>query len=233
MSHLFHPRLPRTARIDLAWLAVVGGVFATCNAAAEPADYALDPVHTRVLFEIGHAGLSQAVGTVSGSTGTLRFDPEDWNSARIEAQVPLDRLELGDAKWNRAALANSLLDAGDHPLATFTSTRVEAIDASHARVFGALTLRGVTQETQLDVTLNALKRHPLPPFRRTVGFSATTTISRTAFGLIASPALIGDDVQLRIEAEATRMSSRKRKPDGRGADDEKGAPDAPGTPQPR
>src|SRR3546814_20571469 len=42
-------------------------------------------------------------------------------------------------------------------------------------------------------------------FRSTVGFSATTTISREAFGIDAWPTVIVDEVALRIEAEAQRV----------------------------
>jgi len=181
-------------------------------ALAAPAQYALDPVHTRVLFAIEHAGFSKALGTVSGSTGTLAFDPDDWRSARLDARVPLQRLDLGDDKWNRAALARNLVDGERFPEARFVSTRIEPIDATHAKVFGTLTLHGVSREIALDVTLNALKRHPLPPFRRTVGFSATTTLQRADFGITAWPSVIGATVDLRIEAEATREGRAEAEP---------------------
>lgn len=174
-------------------------------AAAEPARYTIDPVHTRVMFSLSHAGYSQAIGTVSGSTGTLVFDPDDWRSARVQVEVPLARLDLGNEKWNAAALGSGLLDGKDHPVARFVSTRVEPVDATHAAVFGTLTLRGKTREVKLDVTLNQVKRYPLPPFRHVAGFSATTTIDRRDFGIDAwSNRVIGDRVELRIEAEATR-----------------------------
>ena len=172
--------------------------------AAGPQAYAIDPVHTRVAFFIDHAGFSKAIGTVSGSTGTLVFDRDDWSTARLDVRVPVSRLDLGDAKWNSAALAANLLDGQRHPDAHFVSSRIEPVDADHARVCGDLTLRGVTRPQCLDVTLNALKRHPLPPFRRTAGFSATATLSRADFGITAWKNVIGDEVQLRIEAEATR-----------------------------
>ncbi|MBN6149567.1 polyisoprenoid-binding protein [Xanthomonas sp. AmX2] len=182
----------------------------SATALAAPAQYALDPVHTRVLFAIEHAGFSKALGTVSGSSGTLVFDPDDWTSARLQAQVPLQRLDLGDEKWNRAALARNLLDGERYPEARFVSTRIEPIDATHARVFGELSLHGVSREIALEVTLNALKRHPLPPFRRTVGFSATATLQRADFGIDAWPSMIGATVELRIEAEATRQGRAER-----------------------
>ncbi|WP_093138589.1 YceI family protein [Pseudoxanthomonas sp. GM95] len=173
-------------------------------ASAASATYQLDPVHTRVLFAISHAGFSQAMGTVSGSTGLLQFDPDDWSQSRVEVTVPLDRADLGDPAWNKAVAAGNLLDSKDHSQATFVSTRVVGIDATHAHVIGNLTLHGVTREVTLEVTFNQLKRHPLPPFRRTAGFSATTTISRADFGITAWKSVIGDAVQLTIQAEATR-----------------------------
>ena len=87
------------------------------------------------------------------------------------------------------------------------STRVEPVDNQHALVHGLLTLHGVAREVTLDVTFNALKRHPLPPFRRTVGFSASTTINRADFDIDAWKSVIGDEVELRLEVEAVR--SRK------------------------
>ncbi|KQY51026.1 YceI family protein [Lysobacter sp. Root494] len=172
--------------------------------AAGPETYALDPVHTRVVFLVEHAGFSRAMGAISGSSGTLRFDRDDWRDAQLDVTVPLTRLDLGDAKWNAAALAGNLLDGKRYPEARFVSTQVEAIDADHARACGDLTLHGVTGPVCMDVTFNALKRHPLPPFRRTAGFSATATLSRKAFGIDAWPSVIGDEVKLLIEAEAVR-----------------------------
>ncbi|AOD14344.1 YceI family protein [Xanthomonas fragariae] len=179
-------------------------VVTSLAASAAPVRYALDPVHTRVLFAVEHSGFSKALGTVSGSNGTLVFDPDDWAAARLDVTVPLRRADLGDAKWNDATLARNLLDAERFPDAHFVSTRVEASGQNHAKVTGNLTLRGVSRPVTLEVTLNVLKRHPLPPFRRTAGFSATATLSRAEFGIDAWKSMIGDTVELRIEAEAVR-----------------------------
>jgi polyisoprenoid-binding protein YceI len=190
---------------NLAWWCLLGACLPLA-ALADPVDYHLDPVHTRVLFAVSHAGFSHALGTVSGSTGALVFDPDDWSTTKLSVSVPLARLDLGDPKWNKAVGARNLLDVAEHPVATFVSSRIEPKDAQHAAVCGTLTLRGVGQDVCLDVTFNQLKHHPMPPFRRTAGFSATATLSRKAFGIDAWPTVIGDEVELRIEAEAVRGS---------------------------
>ena len=199
MTHR-RPSCPWTRPLLAGWLLALAAIAQ----AKEPPTYSLDPVHTRVMFAVEHAGFSHAIGTVSGSTGTLVFDPQDWTQARLDVRVPLTKLDLGDTKWNTAALAGNLLDGKQYPEAHFVSTRIEPIDADHARVHGNLSLHGVTREVTLEVKLNALKRHPLPPFRRTAGFSATTTLKRSDFGITSWKSVIGDEVELRIEAEATR-----------------------------
>ena len=171
-------------------------------ALAQVQGFRLDPVHTRVMFSIDHAGYSAALGTVSGSSGLLVFDPADWSSARLDVSVPLRRLDLGDAAWNRAA--RRMLDAGTHPVARFISTAIEPVDTNHARACGTLYLHGSQQPLCLDVTFNQARREPLPPFHEVAGFSATASLQRSAFGLDQWRGMIGDAVELRIEAEAIR-----------------------------
>lgn len=198
-------------------------------AAAQVGGYRLDPVHTRIVFAIEHAGYSQAIGTVSGSIGQLAFDPDDWHSARLSVEVPLQRLDMGDADWTRAVIARRFLDVARYPVARFVSSSVEPIDAGNidsastgarraasaqahmedrtprqARVCGTLSLHGIDRPLCMDVTFNQLKRYPLPPFRSTIGFSATAMLKRSDFGINAWQSLVGDEVQLRIEAEAVR-----------------------------
>ncbi len=191
--------------------------------------YQLDPVHTRVMFAVEHAGFSSALGTVSGSTGQLQFDPDDWSTARLEVSVPLHRLDLGDEKWNQAVRAGNMLDTEQFPTATFISTRIEPIDPGHASIYGNLTLHGISKEVKLEVTFNALKRHPLPPFRRTAGFSATATLSRADFGIDAWKSVIGDRVELRLEVEATRTRTRKDDADEATDSDDNGPESIPTT----
>lgn len=208
--------MPRLLRHVIASLLAAAGL---ANAQAE--SFELDPVHTRVAFRIDHAGFSKAIGTFSGTTGQLRFDPRDWSTATLEVSIPLASLGIGDDGWRDKVLGRTFLDAGQQPAARFVSTRVEPGEPDRARVHGELTLRGVTREVVLDVQLNALKRHPLT-LRRTAGFSATGTLRRSDFGMDAWRRLVGDEVELMIEAEAvrTRRDSPSPTPEPADADQE-------------
>lgn len=207
--------MPLTLRL---WLALTLAISAA-PAVARTEVFQLDPVHTRVAFLVDHAGLSRAIGSFSGAHGQLQLDPDDWTTARLEVTVPLASLDLGDADWRAKVLEPAFLDATAHPEAHFVSSRVEPTGENRAKVTGQLTIRGVRQEFVMEVRLNALKRHPIT-FRRTAGFSATGRLSRRSFGLTTWPNVIGDEVELLIESEATRDREPTPKGDAPDADQE-------------
>lgn len=202
------PRMPptdRPCRIDRRAALLLGIVLSAAlpAEAREPPAWRIDPTHSRVVFDVEHAGFSYTLGVLSGPTGRLRYDPKTWDGAGVEARLPLSRLDFGNERWNRTMLGRRWFDAGSHPEIVFRSTRVEPIDATHAKLHGELTVRGTTAPVVLDLRRNAVQRHPLT-LRRTAGFSATAELDRRAFGLDASPDLIGSAVRVRIEVEAIR-----------------------------
>ena len=97
-------------------------------------------------------------------------------------------------------LTPKFFDAKKYPTATFTSTRVVAVDASHLKVTGDLALHGVTRPVTLDVTLNKVGAVPMMK-SKVIGFDATTTFPRSAYGLGMGVPMVGDDVTLRITTE--------------------------------
>jgi polyisoprenoid-binding protein YceI len=56
----------------------------------------------------------------------------------------------------------------------------------------------------LDAKLNKLAPHPFRPTLEVAGFSATTTIDRTAFGMDKYAPAVGTEVKVRIETEFNR-----------------------------
>ena len=200
-------------RLQLVSLLLLAAVLAPMPAMAKMEDFELDPVHTRIAFQVSHAGLSNPIGTFSGTTGTLSFDEDDWTTAQLTVSIPITTLDLGDANWQKKILDPTFFNSTKYPEAHFVSNRIERTGEHAAQVTGELTMHGVTRPVTLSVTLNALKRHPLT-FKRTAGFSATGKLSRKDFGMDAWSSLVGDEVSLIIEAEAVRGG---KKPDSESA----------------
>ncbi len=196
----------------LSWSLLLTLFAAAPQLRAATETYAIDPVHTRVGFQVSHAGFSNPLGSFSGSHGQLDFDADDWTTAKVDVIVPITTLDLGDANWDKKILDPTFFNAKKFPEARFVSTQVEKTGETTARITGELTLLGQVHPVILNATFNALKRHPLT-LRRTVGFSATATLSRAAFGMAAWKNLVGDEVRVIIELEATRQRSETKESD--------------------
>ncbi len=192
-------------RPALAALLLVCGIAMSAQPVqAALAEWRIDPTHSRVIFNVNHAGFSYSLGVLSGPEGQIRFDPDGWDGAEVDVSLPMARLDFGDERWNRTMAGRRWFDVSNHPQARFRSTRIEPIDNDNARLHGELTVAGQTTAVVLELRRNAVKRHPLT-LRRTAGFSATATLDRRDVGLDSSPRLIGNAVRVRIEVEATRQ----------------------------
>lgn len=173
------------------------------RAHAAPQTYRLDPVHCQVLFFVDHLGFSRQMGRFTGVTGRFTFDPSGWDGATVEAEIAVDSLWLGDLSWQRKMLSKSFFHAVEHPTMRFDSERIEATGANTARVHGSLSLLGVSRPVVLEVVRNRVGRNTFN-LKQTAGFSARTTIKRSAFGMRSMLAAVGDEVEIVLEIEGIR-----------------------------
>lgn len=175
--------------------------FAAAAASAAPVTYTFDTTHSRVTFYVNHFGFSNSVGEFKLGDGTFVFDGDDWSKSKVEVRIPVQSLELGDAKWNAHILSAEFLESAKYPDISFVSKKVEKVDATHGKLHGDLTIKGVTKPVVLELTVNKVGEHPI---RKTpaAGFTATTTVKRTDFGVSLYAPAVADDVVIRIEVEA-------------------------------
>ena len=183
------------------FLAATALGLAAAAVSAAPVTYTVDTTHSRVTFYVNHFGFSNSVGEFKLADGTVTFDNDDWSKSKVDARIPVQTLELGDLKWNTHVLSGDFLESAKYPDITFVSRKVEKVDATHGKVHGDLTIKGVTRPVVLDLTVNKVGEHPI---RKTqaAGFTATTTVKRTEFGVSLYAPAVADDVVIRIEVEA-------------------------------
>jgi polyisoprenoid-binding protein YceI len=171
---------------------------------AAEATYRYDTVHSQILFSISHDGYSRPFGRLHIAQGWLRFDPDDWSHAATELDIDLASLDMGDPEWNAAVLKPAFLDSSGARYAHFVSTSVERTDDQHGLLHGRLTLRGITRPVDLAFTFNRLAR-TIFGLHTVAGFSASTALDRTDFGITANPGSIGEHVTVWLELEAIRV----------------------------
>jgi polyisoprenoid-binding protein YceI len=179
------------------------GIAASCGLVqAQPIDYTIMTKVSRVAFNLEHQGFIQLFGTLRVTQGTLTFDSEDWNKSHVDVTMPVSSLDMGDGPWN-AQIRGDVEWAPLFKTTTiaFHSTHLKRTDATHGTMTGDLTLGGVTRPVTLDLRVNKIGKNDVSE-APSVGFSATTTIKRSAFGIDAYEDLVGDEIAVQIQIEA-------------------------------
>ncbi|MEF8834035.1 MAG: YceI family protein [Halofilum sp. (in: g-proteobacteria)] len=184
-------------------------VFAAL-ALAQPAlaaeTYVFDKGHTNIQFSWDHFGFSTTSAEFEEFSGELQFDPEDRTNSSIRVVIDLDSVDSGFDTFNEHLTEKpEWFNTAEHPEATFTGTDIETLGEDRMRVTGDLTLKGVTKEVTLETTINKIGQHPITE-AKTIGFEATTTVSRSAFDMGKYAPSVGDEVTISISSEMQRES---------------------------
>ena len=175
-------------------------------AMAQSSTWAADPAHSGVEFGIRHMGLSTVHGHFGLADGKIVWDEKDVTKSTVTATVNVASVSTGVEARDNHLKTDAFFDVAKFPTATFTSTGV-AKSATGLTVTGNLTLHGVTRPVTLEV------EGPVTPIESPMdhklhsGFSATGTLSRSAFGIGTSfpAAMVGDEVKLTIELEIVKQ----------------------------
>jgi len=172
---------------------------------AEAAEsYTLDPGHSYVLWRISHFGFSHPTGKwyVNGMVILDKTKPEN---SKVNVTIQMAGIDTGIAKLDEHLKSQDFFDVKTFPTATFVSNKVKMIGKDSAKVYGTLTLHGVSKPIMLDVKLNKLGMNPISN-KETAGFSVTTKLKRSDFNIKAYLPGLGDDVDISIESEANKSS---------------------------
>jgi len=181
-------------------------VLATTAAQAQSSSWAIDPMHSSVEFSVKHGGVSNVHGHFGKSTGVLVFNQAEIGKSSVNATIDVTGVDTGEQARDNHLKTDSFFDVAKFPTATFTSTSVVR-EGSGLKVSGNLTLHGVTKPVVLTVDGPATPVENGMDHKLHSGFEATTTISRTAFGIGTSfpSLLISDEVKLTIELEVVKQ----------------------------
>lgn len=181
---------------------LIAALFAFAGSAfAAPVTYKIDPNHTTVIATWSHFGFSNPSANFGKADGVIVYDAQNVGASKVEVKLPLDGLNSFVADFDEHLRSADFFDAAKYPAATFKSTKVEAAGEGKLKVTGNLTIKDVTKPVVLEVTLNKAAEQPMAK-RAAIGFDATTTVSRTAFGVGKYAPAVSDEVKLHISTEA-------------------------------
>lgn len=183
--------------------ALVSALGLAPAAVAAPETYVLDPGHSQIVFSYNHLGYSTNYGMFSGFEGEILFDQADPAASSVTVSFPVKTMLTGwQARFDHF-MSPDFFAATDDEMVSFRSTAIEVTGEKTAKITGDLTLNGVTKPVVLDAVLNQAGDHPMEN-KPWAGFSATTTVLRSEFGLGAYAPFISDEVKIDIQIEAMK-----------------------------
>ena len=189
-------------------LAALPPVIGTSLARADT--YAFDKQHTNITFSWGHLGISRQSARLLDVDGRLEFDHKAPEQGAIEVTMKVSSIWTGVAELDRQLKSSDYFNAAQFPSMTFKSTGVRATGEKTGEVTGDLTILGQARPVTLAVTWNFGGEHPLstlnPAFKDkfVAGFTATTKLLRSEWGMTRGTPLTTDEIEVTINTEMIR-----------------------------
>jgi polyisoprenoid-binding protein YceI len=172
---------------------------------AQSSTWIPDKAHSGVDFSVLHMSLSRVRGHFGNIGGTIVLNESDITKSTVNVTIDVNTVDTGVAGRDGDLKGPNFFDVAQFPTATFVSTSIVK-NANGLTISGNLTLHGVTKPVILQVEGPT---GPVPGMDKKPhsGFSATTAISRTAFGIAAKfpSAVVGDEVKLTIDLDVAKQ----------------------------
>ncbi len=190
-----------TRRLSAALLA--GAIAAPVSAlpvTAQAAEYVIDTEgqHAFVEWRIQHLGYSWLYGRFNDFEGSFEYEDGAIEDASVDVTIDMASLDSNHAERDKHLRSDDFFHVKEYPEVTFKSTGIESTDDGFV-ITGDLTMRGVTQEIEIEAEKIGEGEDPWGGYR--AGFLGTTTLTLKDFGIDydLGPAATTAEVTLSVE----------------------------------
>ncbi len=185
-----------------------------------------EPGHTDAEFKVRHMMVSWVRGHFKNVHGEVDFDPAEPEKMAVKAELDATGIWSGEQSRDAHLRTPDFLDTEKYPKITFASTRTEPRGQNDLRLYGELTLHGITKEIALEVHSSGIWKTPFweesdegyvnRGLVNRIGFDAEATIDRFDFGVDWTDSLergglvVGSEVHIKLDVEALLESDLAR-----------------------
>jgi polyisoprenoid-binding protein YceI len=176
-----------------------------------PAEWEFDVGHSTFEFSVRHMRVSVVKGAFNKLSGGIHYDPENWTSSRVWAEIDVSSIDTHDAGRDETLRGERYFDVAQFPTASFESNAIRVGDEGHLEVDGVLTVKSVARPITFDVEFQGVQEQPDGRLR--AAFHAFATIKRSDYGFPVGAELPGggfvhsDEVQLAMYASCRPVSA--------------------------
>lgn len=194
----------RSCAIAMSLVLLASGAAAADPTTRDPAKvpagtYALDPRHASLVVRIPHmGGFSRYTMRFNKLSGDFTYDPAAWQGTKVTILVDPKSIDTEDGIFNKTVAG--YFEPDKYPVIQFTSTGLTTDADGKGQLTGDLNFHGVTKPVTLDVEFNGVGPGLMGAGTR-MGFSGSTRIKRSEYGVTAARLFAGDTVDLSFEVE--------------------------------
>ena len=177
-----------------------GLMFAVCQmafAAPSTGKYAIDAAHSSVTFSIDHLGYTKVSGRFNELEGQINVDGK--KKSMIDVKIKAASIDTNHDKRDDHLRSPDFFNVKQFPTITFKSP----LKMKKGKLHGELELIGVTKPVVLALVEGKEGKDPWGLYR--VGYSASTTIKRSEFGMDFMLGGLADDIEVTINIEAVKQ----------------------------
>lgn len=166
----------------------------------------VDASHSSVEFRVKHMGLATVKGFFSDFEGSLVVAEDGTVSA--SGAVKAESLNTRSSQRDEHLRSADFFDVENHPELTFRSTSIEPAGEDTYKVTGDLTIRGTTNQVELEAVTTGTDQDPWGNTR--VGLEVSGEIDREQYGLTWNQALesggvlVGKKVKIQLDISAVK-----------------------------
>lgn len=176
------------------------------NANIANVEYAVDPVHTSVLFKIRHGGVTNFYGRFNQVSGTIDFDKSDVTNSSMNFTIPVSSVDTNSKTRDGHIKDAEFFNARQYKDISFESSSITEASEGVYTLAGDLTFHGQTRA--IEATLAEVRTGTFRD-REVMGFEATFSIKRSDFGImkyvaddLSDNGPLGNTVEIIVAVEA-------------------------------
>ncbi|MBS1622225.1 MAG: polyisoprenoid-binding protein [Bacteroidetes bacterium] len=172
--------------------------------------WTIDPAHSEIQFKVRHLMVSWVKGSFKQFKAEVETNGDDISTAKVRFSAEINSITTNNEQRDAHLRTSDFFDAENHPQLSFESSRLEKTDDENYKVYGTLTMRGVSKAIVLNAEFGGFAKDGWGNTR--LGISVSGKINRKDFGVNFSMVsetggiLLGEEVTLIADAQFIKQA---------------------------
>ena len=167
--------------------------------------WTLDKAHAKLGFTVTHLLVSDVEGKFKIFDMNITSSKDDFTDAVIDLSADINSINTDNDYRDNDLKSEKFFNAKQFPALSFKSTSLKKTDTKNYKLYGNLTIHGITKPVVLDVILNGVIQNPMNK-KNVAGFKIKGVVKRSDFGIGTSypGAIVSDEVAIDANVELNK-----------------------------